>query len=332
MPQDDMSVAIIGTGGISGAHLNGLTAMDGVTISGVCDIDDSNARKAADRTGAQVFADFNEMLDKVACDAVFLFTPQMVREAPIAACARRKLPVFTEKPPAFDLETGGRIANVIGDSGIMVSVGFLFRYLKIVERTLQLIGERPIFAMRLLYGCPMMYPDGRGKLFYYQKEVSGGLIVDQAIHLLDITRYILGDEIGEVHAYGANILQPKTAEITTEETVAMNMRSATGVPVSYFHTWTRRKWVAEVEVLAEDACIKLDMFGNSLAAEVDDMTVSYAPGDDCMVTEDRVFLDAVAANAPEMIRSTYPDSLRSLALALTLSRAAERGTIEKVTA
>ncbi|MFH0964453.1 MAG: Gfo/Idh/MocA family oxidoreductase [Planctomycetota bacterium] len=59
-------------------------------------------------------------------------------------------------------------------------------------------------GIRLYYTCPMMYPDCCHKPFFYKKEVSGGLIIDQAIHLLDITRYLLGHKIKEVHAYGAN--------------------------------------------------------------------------------------------------------------------------------
>ena len=332
MTCEKLKAAVIGTGNISHAHLTRLAEMDNVDIAAVCDVEEALARKAAELAGGEVFTDFNEMLDKVACDAVFLFTPQMVREAPIAACAERKLPVFTEKPPAFDLETARRIERIIQDSGIIVSVGFMFRYLKIIERTLALIDQRPLLAIRLYYACPMMYPDGRAKPFFYKKEVSGGLLIDQAIHLLDITRYLLGHEIKEVHAYGANILQPKTAEITTEETVVMNMKSAQGVPVSYFHTWTRRKWEAAVEIFARDAHIALDMFAETLSGEVDDMavTVSYGPKDDCMTTEVRVFLDAVAAKTPAAIRSSYSDALQSLALSVALLHAAETGEAQQV--
>ena len=330
MTCEKLKAAVIGTGNISHAHLTRLAEMDNVDIAAVCDVEEALARKAAELAGGEVFTDFNEMLDEVACDAVFLFTPQMVREAPIAACAERKLPVFTEKPPAFDLQTGQRIERIIKDSGIMASVGFLFRYLKIIERTLKLIDQRSLLAIRMHYACPMMYPDGRNKPFYYKKEVSGGLIIDQAIHLLDIMRFLLGHEIKEIHAYGANILQPKTTEITTEETVIMNMKSVKGVPVSYFHTWTRRKCVAEVEVFARDAYISLDMFAATLNGEVDDMTVCYGPKDDAMTTEDRVFLDAVSANAPATIRSTYSNALQSLALALALSQAAETGATQQL--
>ena len=110
----------------------------------------------------------------------------------------------------------------------------------------------------------------------------------------------------------------------------MNMKSTQGVPVSYFHTWTRRQWGGEVEIFAQDAHIKLDMFGTKLEATVDGMTVSFGPEDDCMLTEDQVFVDCVAAKDAAPIRSTYSDSLESLALALAISRAAETGETQRL--
>ncbi|MFH0964452.1 MAG: Gfo/Idh/MocA family oxidoreductase [Planctomycetota bacterium] len=126
MTCETLKAAVIGSGSIAHAHLTRLAEMDNVAIAAVCDVEKALARKAAGLTGGQVFTDFNEMLDKVVCDEVFLFTPQMVREAPIAACAERKLPVFTEKPPAFDLETGRRVERIINSSRIIASVGSCF--------------------------------------------------------------------------------------------------------------------------------------------------------------------------------------------------------------
>jgi len=272
------------------------------------------------------------MLDAVEPDAVFTFTPQMVREEPLSACARRRLPVMCEKPPARDLETARRITKIINDAGIINSVAFLFRYMKIVERAKKLIARRKIAAMRLIYTCPMMYPESRGKGFFYRKDQSGGLILDQAVHLLDLTRFLLDDEIGEVHAMGANIMQPKTLDITTEETVIMNMRSAGGVPVSYLHTWARRDWAGEVQIFAEDLVLDLDMFNRRLTGVLDGMSVTYAPEDGPMGmdTEDRVFLEAARSGDGSQIRSTYEDSVKTLALALAVDRSVESGALETV--
>lgn len=330
---DKLEVAVIGTGNISSAHLRELAEFKDVEITALCDVDEKAARAKSEMYGGEVFTDHEAMLDAVTPDAVFVFTPQTVREEPLAACARRKVPVLCEKPPARDMETACRITKIINDAEIINSIGFLFRYMKIVERAKKLVDRRKIVAVRLLYICPMMYPDNRAKDFFYRKEESGGLILDQSVHLLDLARFILDDEIDEVHAMGANIMQPKTSEITSEETVIMNMRSAGGVPVSYLHTWAHRGWGGVAQIFAEDMVLDLDLFNKGLTGVFDGMTVAYAPKDAAMGmdTEDRVFLDAVRTGDASGIRSTYEDSVKTLALALAVNRSVETGTVQKVT-
>lgn len=333
MSDDKLRIVAVGTGNIAGAHLKELAKFQDVQIAALCDIDENAARTKAETYGGKVFADYEAMLDAVEPDAVFVFTPQMVREEPLGACARRKLPVMCEKPPARDLETARRITNVISDAGIINSVAFLFRYMKIIDRAKELLADRKTVAMRLMYTCPMMYADNRAKEFFYRKDQSGGLILDQAVHLLDLTRFLLDDEIDEVHAMGANIIQPKTSDITTEETVVMNMKSVGGVPVSYLHTWGHRVWTGEAQIFAEDMMLDFDLFGCRLTGLVDGMSITYAPPDEAMGmdTEDRVFLDAVKTGDASGIRSSYEDSVKTLALALAVNRSVETGAPQKVT-
>ncbi|MFH0963701.1 MAG: Gfo/Idh/MocA family oxidoreductase [Planctomycetota bacterium] len=330
MGEEALRIGIIGTGGIAQAHLERLQGAPGTVIAALCDIDEKRAKATQAKFGGTIYGNFREMLAREKPDLAFLCTPQMVREEPIAACAKAGVPVFCEKPAARDVETGKRITRTVKEAGILVSVGFLFRYYRIVEKAKELLGKRPILAMNLYYQCGMMYPERRGRDFFYKKELSGGLIVDQAIHLLDLTRHMLGEEIEEAHAYGSNLYQPKTADITTEEAVVMGLRSKRGVPVSYMHTWLHQSWQARMEIWAEKVYLAADMFKNVLTGVLDGMEISYAPGDDGMKTEDLVFLDAARKKDGRGIRSSYEDAVKSLALALAVSESVDRGTPVKV--
>ncbi len=192
--KDKIRIGFIGLGNISGVHLKNITGIKKAKITCICDIDNKKAEAKAVELGAKGYTDFREMFKKEKIDALVLCTPQMVREEPIAICAGKHIPVFTEKPPAADMETGYRIAKLIKEAKIICSVGFIFRYLKVVNRVRQLLKGRPILSMQLQYLCPMMYPDSRARDFYYKKELSGGLLIDQAIHLLDFCRFMLGEE------------------------------------------------------------------------------------------------------------------------------------------
>lgn len=317
-------IGVIGLGGISGVHLKNIGLCGRAEIVSVCDIDPEKTKARAKESGAKGYTDFKEMFKKEKIEALCLFTPQMVREEPISICAAKHIPVFTEKPPAADMESGQRIAKLIKESRIINSVGFIFRYLKVVNRARQLLKGRPILAMQLQYLCPMMYPDSRARDFYYKKEVSGGLLIDQAIHLLDFCRFMLGEEIVEVEALGNNILQRKTKDITTEETVIMNLKSSSRSLVSYFHTWTHRGWQSRVEIFAPEARLNLDLFNKKLTGVIDGMEIGFGPEDDGYLNEIVAFFEAVSENKPKKILSTYADSLKTLALAFKINESVER--------
>ena len=311
--QQKLKAGVIGTGGISGVHLANLKKIKSVKLISICDMDRDRALKVASEQCCKAYTSYEEMLQEE-LDMVFLFTPQMVREGPISICAKRKIPVFTEKPPASDLKTARKIETVIRKSRLTVSVGFMFRYLKIIEKVQQLLKGRPILALQLQYLCPMMYSDNRLRNFFYDRKASGGLVGDQAIHLLDLCRYLLNTEIEEVHAYGANIFHPKTKKVTTEETVTVNMVSKKGILISYLHTWVHRGWNSRVEIFAPDVRITLDLFKNKLNGVVDGKKVCFGPADDGYFSELKGFIDQVRKSKDGDIRSTYSDSVKTMAL------------------
>src|SRR5258708_1175794 len=52
---------------------------------------------------------------------------------PIAACCRRGIPFFCEKPPAFTPEDAVEIQSIIDRSGVIHSVGFMWRHLRLAD-------------------------------------------------------------------------------------------------------------------------------------------------------------------------------------------------------
>ena len=324
--QQRLKAGVVGLGGISRVHLANLQKIKSVKIVGVCDIDQNRALAVAKEQHCGAYTSCEEMVQE-SLDMVFLFTPQMVREGPLSICAKRKIPVFTEKPPASDLRTARRIESVIKESRITVSVGFMFRYLKIIEKAEQLLKGRPVLAIQLQYLCPMMYPDSWSRDFFYDRKASGGLVGDQAIHFLDMCRYLLNTEMKEVHAYGANIFQPKTKKITTEETATINMVSKKGTLISYLHTWVHRSWSGRIEIFAPDTQIVLDPFNNKLHGVVDGKKLCFEPHDNGYLSEVKGFINQVRGNRHGSIRSTYADSVKTMALVAGIMDSIDNGRL-----
>lgn len=113
--QQRLKAGVVGLGGISRTHLTNLQKIKSVKIVGVCDTDQNKVLEVVKEQHCKAYTSYEKMVQEN-LDMVFLFTPQMVREGPLSICAKRKIPVFTEKPPASDLRTARKIESIVKKS------------------------------------------------------------------------------------------------------------------------------------------------------------------------------------------------------------------------
>ncbi len=83
------------------------------------------------------------------------------------------------------------------------------------------MADDVIDAVQSFYGCPM----GKKRSWFSDKKLSGGTLVDQATHNLDLMRYLFG-EVKEVRGLAANPAQKKVPGYTIEEIIGLTLRFA----------------------------------------------------------------------------------------------------------
>ena len=306
-----VNVGFVGVGGIAQRHIRSLEQLGGNRMVAFCDAVAERAAEAAAKHGGTAYTDMERMLEAEAeaLDAVFLCTPPFVRAEPIEAIAGRGIAVFSEKPPAFDLSQGRRALAAIRASGVISNVGFMYRWMEIVTRARDLMEGRRLSAVRSVFlNGPAVELHLPG--WFYLQERSGGPLLDQAIHLLDLHRFFAG-EVTSVYALGNNRIQPKSDTFTIEDTHTLSLTFASGVIGSHTHSWTCRPGRAEVELISDEARLDIDLFANRLWGVVDGKDIDFTPGDDCYVTEVQHFLAAVEQGDPGRMRSPYADGLRT---------------------
>ncbi|MEW6359797.1 MAG: Gfo/Idh/MocA family oxidoreductase [Planctomycetota bacterium] len=327
MADKELSLAIVGTGGIAKQHRKNLQALGGNKIVAVCDLAEANLKEAAEATGATAYTDFRKMFKKEkGLDAVLLCTPPIVRKDVIALACKRKIPVFCEKPPARTDKEAKKITEIIAESGNLVSVGFMYRYMPATDRIKELIaGEK----LNLVQGTFLCNPALARKIpgWFFIREKSGGHIVDQAIHMIDLIRFIAGD-VTEVHTYGNNVICPKAEDFTTEDSSSTNLRFAGGASGSHVHSWAYAKFVCEVVLTGAEyrLTLKLNDFVNGwIKDKVIDEKFAPAPSGDLRYWEMQVFLNAVRTGDASKIRSPYADAAKTLATVNAMNRSIDKG-------
>ncbi|MGI6238382.1 MAG: Gfo/Idh/MocA family protein [Christensenellales bacterium] len=198
-------VGIVGCGGISSVHIPALMETEGVTIAAVCDTDPARARAAAEATGAVVERDFDAMIARADIDAVHLLTPHHLH-APmaIAALAAGKH-VLTEKPMATTLSDARAMIAAARTSAGRLGVIFQNRYNPATIELKRLIlsgaggaflGARVIVNWRR----DAAYYTQSGWRGFYATE-GGGVLINQAIHTLDLAGYIPGRAVARVRGH-----------------------------------------------------------------------------------------------------------------------------------
>ncbi len=325
-------IGVIGTGGIAGVHMDNLKTIEGVEIAGLCDISEQALASRQELFGGKGYTDFHEMLEKEPLDGVLLCTPPAVRYEPIAACIRKGVPVFVEKPPAVSLEEGERIRQLLERHDHPHFVGFVFRWTTFLEPVLKIVKEHQIYGIQSHYYADMMFPEARARCakVYYDKALSGGMVGDQALHIIDLIRYLTGAEARTISAFGNNMLCPKEPGITTEETVAFQMQLDNEVVVNHLHTWAFPRWEIVMQIFGQGFDLTLNLGENRVTGHVDGEDIEVCQTEQLHRPLMETFVEFTQTRDPELVKSDYSDALKTQALTQAVDQSVVSGEMVRV--
>lgn len=314
----------IGTGGISAAHLSVLKARRDVCIAALCDVNEENLKRRQAEFGGTPYRDLYRMLAQEKLDAVWVCTPPQVREEPLLACAERGIPVFCEKPVERDVARAARIDAKLLKLKARVQVGYVFRSMPLIQRLRKAMADDRIHLVQSLYACDVSLKNSLPPWFY-EKAKSGGALVDQATHNLDLLRLLIG-EVRSVRGFAANPVKRKQKGYTIEEVFALGFLFESGAAGSHVHTWVGDTWRNEILLSGEKRIYRLNTGNGTLVTEGGGKREEYRqPAGSVYAYQNEVFLDAVRTGKWRDIPSDYHDGLLTLKLTDACDAAVVKG-------
>lgn len=219
--------ALAGCGRISSNHLDALTKhSDRAELIAVCDVDQNALRQAAERTGAQPFTSFSEMLERTPADVIVLATPSGLHADQAIQAAAAGRDVMTEKPMATRWNDGKRMVSACDAAGVRLFVVKQNRR----NATLQLLkravdkgrfGRIYLATINVFWSRPQSYYDSAAWRGTW--EFDGGAFMNQASHYVDLLDWVVGP-IESVQAYTATLAR----DIEVEDTGVMAVRWRSG--------------------------------------------------------------------------------------------------------
>lgn len=211
-PSDTIRVAFVGTGNRGTYLLRTLLKIPGAQVVAVCDIVEERAAKAARLVAeaggsARVWTDFRKMLDEQKeIDAVVQATPDHTHKDVNIAILEVGKHLYAEKPLALTPEDCFMTVRAAEQARGIFQVGFQLRHDPRRNTAMKFIHGGGIGKVLVCVGLRHGDDLPRQTPWYFDRNKSGDILIDQGIHILDLFTWAIGTHPARALASGGTSL------------------------------------------------------------------------------------------------------------------------------
>ena len=195
-----LNVAVIGVGNMGKHHARVYSELRCKLVA-VSDPDENRRKEIAEKFSCKHYKDYKEMLEKEDIDAVSIAVPTRLHKDVALYCIERGKHVLLEKPISDNINDAKKIIQVAKEKNIKLLIGHVERFNPIVQKMKELmdrneLGEITSIIARRVGVFPPQIQDAN-------------VIVDLAVHDIDIISYLLNKKPNEIYASGGRALVNK---------------------------------------------------------------------------------------------------------------------------
>ena len=230
-----LRVGIIGCGRISVRHVGSAMLLPQANLIAVCDIRSEKAQAVAEKCGAKAYTDYKEMIDKENLDCVHICLPHYLHVPAAEYAFGRGVNVLSEKPMSINYNDAVHAVNKAKECGVLYGVIFQSRYNAatiFVKNALDSgkLGKIKSASSVLTWSRSDDYYGGSDWKGTWDKE-GGGVVIDQAIHSIDLVNYFIGETPKTV---GASMAIRGHKGIKVEETAEGLIEYESGIKYAFY--------------------------------------------------------------------------------------------------
>ena len=312
-------VGLVGAGGVGARHARVLSGFGDVELAGIWDADRAAADALAADVGAPPAPDLAGLLAR-RLDAVWLCVPPFAHGDLELAVVRAGLPFFVEKPLAADPATAERVAAAVAAAGLPTATGYHWRHLDTVDRARAALAGRTVRLVDARWWGTTPPP-----AWWSRADRSGGQVVEQATHVLDLLRLLAG-EVTEVVGAAA----PSTGEgRDVPDATAAVLRLASGAVGTVSTSCVLpAPTAAGLEVVADGTSVHLTETTLRVRTRAGDE--DSTPTVDPRTAVDRAFVDVVSGRAAPPGLVDVAEALGTHRLCCAVAEATRTGTTVRV--
>ncbi len=189
-----LTLAIVGCGGISEHYMRAIAAMDGVHVVAAVDIKPDVASAFQKRHQIpKIFTDYRDMLASARPDAVCVCTPNLLHAPVSIAALQAGAHVITEKPMALTPAQCAEMIHAAKTAKRQLAVGFQYRFHPATQM-LKRAADAGQFGKVMHVKCQALRRRGvpNWGVFGQKKLQGGGPLIDIGVHVLEMAHYVMG--------------------------------------------------------------------------------------------------------------------------------------------
>ena len=231
------TAAVIGCGDVSIVHFEAIETLADAQLVAVCDVDPDAAARASERYGVPSFASHAELLAAIRPDVVHVTTPHDQHVQPAIDSLAAGVNVLVEKPVAHTRREAERLMAAAEHPGApKIAVCFQNRYNATSQAMAALLASGELGAVlggsaTVCWNRPPAYYQSRPWRGQVDRS-GGGVLINQAIHSLDLLQWLLG----EVSAVRGQASRLALGDLEIEDTAQIVLDHEGGARSVFFAT------------------------------------------------------------------------------------------------
>ena len=187
-----LNVAVIGVGSMGKNHARIYSSLKDVKLVAIADTDKELINKTAKQYSCKSYTDYKEMLEKERLDIVSIVVPTQLHKKVAFDVIEKGVNVLLEKPIASTLQEGKAIIDLAKENKVKLMIGHIERFNPAIIELKKRLDNNEL-----------------GKVFKIDVNRVGpfparirdvGVVIDLAVHDLDIIRYLTGSEVKRLYA------------------------------------------------------------------------------------------------------------------------------------
>lgn len=253
---------------ISFAHMHAVSYAEhlskhaDVELTAIWDEDIKRGSMMAERFNCEYYSNLTSFL-QTDLAAVVICSENANHKKHVIEAAKAKKHILCEKPISTDVIDAQEMIDICKDQGVILQVAFPVRFVPAVQKV------REVIRSGVLGEIVAIDATNHGQMpggWFVQKDLSGGgAAVDHIVHVMDLIRWMLDEEVKKVYAE----LDTCFYDIDVEDCGIVTLELESGTIVTIDPSWSRPKtfptWGdVTMEIVGVKGKISLDAFKQHL--------------------------------------------------------------------